>query len=78
MSRRKIAVVRMLRRAVNMTFVLAQDDVSGIKPDKSEQYALKLLKRLDELSQADPNNRFGTYLTRLISLLVKQVRNERH
>lgn len=78
MSKRNSAVVRMLRRAVNMTFVPAQNDMSGIKPDKSEQYARKLLKRLDECSRADPNNKFGTYLTRLISLLIKRVRNGRH
>ena len=78
MSKRNSAVVRMLRRAVNMTFVPAQNDMSGIKPDKSEQYARKLLKRLDECSRADPNNKFGRYLTRLISLLVKRVRNGRH
>ena len=78
MSKRNIAVVRMLKRAVNMTFVPVQDDMSGLRPDKAEQYARKLLKRLDELSTKDPNNRFGTYLARLISLLAKQVRNGRH
>jgi len=78
MSRRNVAVVRILRRAVNMTYVPAQNDMSGIKPDKSELYARKLLRKLDGLSKADPNNKFGTYLTRLISLLAKRVRNGRH
>ena len=78
MSKRNIAVVRMLRRAVNMTYVPVQDDMSAIKPDRSEQYARKLLKKVDELSRADPNNKFGTYLTRLISLLAKQLRNRGH
>jgi hypothetical protein len=78
MSIRNKAVVRMLSRTVNMTYIHSPSDMSGIEPDKSELYARTLLKKLQVLSESDPNNKFGTYLTRLVTLLTKQVQNGRH
>lgn len=77
MSRRKKTVVRMLAQVVNIVHS-AGPDMSGKEPDKSELAVRKLLKKLQQLADRDPENRFGTYFVRLQLRLLKRLRNSRH
>ncbi len=77
MSRRKKTVVRMLAQVVNI-IDSAGTDMSGKEPDKSELAVRKLLKKLQQLADRDPENRFGTYFVRLQLRLLKRLRDSRH
>jgi hypothetical protein len=52
--------------------------MSGIKPDKSERDARKLLRQLQRLANKDPGNKFGVYFVRLQLKLLKRMRNSKH
>lgn len=65
-SNRKQQVVRLLERAVNLAFFSANpSSMSGLKPDRSEQSARQVLKKLKALAECDPDNKFGVVFTRL-------------
>jgi hypothetical protein len=78
MSRRKQTVVRMLAQVVHVVYGSADADMSGNEPDKSELAVRKLLKKLQQLADGDPDNKFGTYFVRLQLTLLKVLRNSRH
>jgi len=65
-SNRKQQVVRLLERAVNLAFANANpNSMSGLKPDRSEQSARQLVKKLKALAEFDPDNKFGVVFARL-------------
>lgn len=78
MSRRKQTVVRMLAQVVQIVYGSAGADMSGNEPDKSELAVRKLLKKLQQLADGDPDNKFGIYFVRLQLKLLKVLRNSRH
>lgn len=78
MSRRKQTVVRMLAQVVHIVYCSAGTDMSGNEPDKSELAVRKLLEKLQQLADRDPNNKFGTYFVRLQLKLLKRLRSSRH
>jgi hypothetical protein len=78
MSRKKQTVVRMLAQVVHIVYGPAGTDMSGNEPDKSELAVRKLLKKLQQLADRDPNSKFGTYFVRLQLKLLKRLRSSRH
>jgi len=78
MSRRKQTVVRMLAQVVQVVYGSSGSNMSGIEPDRSELEARNLLKRLQQLANKDPDNRFGTYFVRLQVKLFKHLRNSKN
>jgi hypothetical protein len=77
MSRKKQTVVRMLAQVVQIVYGSADTDMSGNEPDKSELAVRRLLKKLQQLADGDPDNSFGTYFVRLQLKLLKVLRNAR-
>jgi len=65
-------------RWVHIVYGPAGSDMSGNEPDKSELAVRKLLNKLQQLADRDPNNKFGTYFVRLQLKLLKRLRNSRH
>lgn len=78
MSRRKQTVVRMLAQVVHIVYGSAGTDMSGKEPDESELAVRKLLKKLQQLADRDPSNKFGTYFVRLQLKLLKRLRSSKH
>jgi hypothetical protein len=73
MSRKNERLVSMLERAVAITYGQTQDDMSGIKPDKSELRARRIVKKLEKLARKDPSNDFGKQFTRLQLEILKHL-----
>lgn len=72
--RRKKKLVRLLRKAVDITYGPARRNRLGIEPDRSEDESRKLLKKLESLATQDPDNRFGICFTRLLIKILKTLR----
>ena len=78
MSKRKKTVVRMLAQVVQMLYSPAGTGMSGIEPDESALDIRKLLKKLQQLADQDPENQFGTCFVRLQLKLLKRLRSSKH
>jgi hypothetical protein len=68
----------MLAQVVQIVYGPTSTDMSGIEPDKSELAVRKLLNKLQQLADRDPDSKFGTYFVRLQLKLLKRLRNSRH
>ena len=78
MSKRKRTVVRMLAQVVQILYSSASTGMSGIEPDESALEIRKLLKKLQQLADQDPENKFGTCFVRLQLKLLKRLRGSKH
>lgn len=79
MSIKNRKVVRMLEKVVDLVFVPNDSDgKSGLEPDELLRQVRRMLKKLEHLAETDPDNRFGTNLTRLQLKILKRLRTKKH
>jgi hypothetical protein len=79
MSIKNRKVVRMLEKVVDLVFAPHDSDgKSGLEPGESSRQVRRMLKKLAQLAEKDPDNSFGTYLTRLQLKILKRLRTNTH